>query len=153
MPIDQNHALRAAVVLLQRLIRGRAVQNVMYEGRGRRGELIRELRSADEALALEKEKTSAEIASDEKEGREQRAKEATVHAIVGSTASNLFYILNQDQSRIDTFDLMQSLANDAIEERRKRESAEMGRRQREKMGYPSAQVVEQPRRSPSKSKK
>lgn len=35
-----------AVLLLQRLIRGRAVQNVMFEGKERRKELIRELRIA-----------------------------------------------------------------------------------------------------------
>lgn len=35
-----------AVLLLQRLIRGRAVQNVMFEGKERRKELIRELRLA-----------------------------------------------------------------------------------------------------------
>lgn len=40
--------LRAAVVLLQRLLRGRAVQNGMFEGRLRRAELIAELRSVDE---------------------------------------------------------------------------------------------------------
>lgn len=34
----------AAVVLLQRLLRGRAAQNIMYEGRVRRQELIDELR-------------------------------------------------------------------------------------------------------------
>lgn len=33
-----------AVALLQRLLRGRAMQNVMYEGKARRLELIRELR-------------------------------------------------------------------------------------------------------------
>lgn len=34
------------MLLLQRLIRGRAVQNVMFEGKERRKELIRELRIA-----------------------------------------------------------------------------------------------------------
>ena len=46
-------ALEIAMVLLQRLIRGRAVQNVMYEGRYRRRELIHELRRADEWEAAE----------------------------------------------------------------------------------------------------
>lgn len=41
---DENEHL--AMLLLQRLIRGRAVQNVMFEGKERRKELIRELRIA-----------------------------------------------------------------------------------------------------------
>lgn len=44
----ENQPFFNAVMLLQRLIRGRAVQNVMYEGRYRRRELIAELRRADE---------------------------------------------------------------------------------------------------------
>lgn len=43
-PEDEPEYL--AVLLLQRLIRGRAVQNVMFEGKERRKELIRELRIA-----------------------------------------------------------------------------------------------------------
>lgn len=42
----ENETEQLAVLLLQRLIRGRAVQNVMFEGKERRKELIRELRIA-----------------------------------------------------------------------------------------------------------
>lgn len=42
----QNEREHLAVLLLQKLIRGRAVQNVMFEGKERRKELIRELRLA-----------------------------------------------------------------------------------------------------------
>ena len=38
--IPDSNPLFLAVMLLQRLIRGRAVQNVMYEGRFRRRELL-----------------------------------------------------------------------------------------------------------------
>lgn len=47
---DENEHL--AVLLLQRLVRGRAVQNVMFEGKERRKELIRELRIATQVLLL-----------------------------------------------------------------------------------------------------
>jgi hypothetical protein len=43
-PLPQNRELLAAVVLLQRLLRGRAVQSEMYEGRVRRQDLIDELK-------------------------------------------------------------------------------------------------------------
>ena len=45
-------AREAAAVLLQRLLRGRAAQNVMYEGKARRLELITELRMEEEQAAL-----------------------------------------------------------------------------------------------------
>lgn len=47
-PEDEQEHL--AVLLLQRLIRGRAVQNVMFEGKERRKELIRELRIAKQVV-------------------------------------------------------------------------------------------------------
>ena len=37
-------SMYAAAVLLQRLLRGRATQNVMYEGKARRQDLLAELR-------------------------------------------------------------------------------------------------------------
>lgn len=48
-PQDEEEHL--AVLLLQRLIRGRAVQNVMFEGKERRKELIRELRVTSKVRA------------------------------------------------------------------------------------------------------
>ena len=45
---------QAAVTLLQRLIRGRAVQNIMFEGKYRRRELIQELQAADADEARER---------------------------------------------------------------------------------------------------
>lgn len=47
-PVGDNLDIMAACVLLQRLLRGRAVQNAMYEGKQRRRELIAELRESDE---------------------------------------------------------------------------------------------------------
>merc|ERR550514_1235595 len=40
-----------ALIMLQKLIRGRAAQNMMYEGKERRGELINELRESEAMLA------------------------------------------------------------------------------------------------------
>merc|ERR1719329_966530 len=41
---EPDNTVSNAIVLLQRLLRGRAVQNMMFEGRTRRRELLRELR-------------------------------------------------------------------------------------------------------------
>ncbi len=39
---------RRAIILLQRLIRGRAIQNMMFEGKEKRLDLISELRATEE---------------------------------------------------------------------------------------------------------
>jgi len=39
---------RRAIILLQRLIRGRAMQNMMFEGKEKRLDLITELRATEE---------------------------------------------------------------------------------------------------------
>lgn len=49
-PMPQDAARHAAATLLQRLLRGRAVQNIMYEGKNRRLELIKELRMEEDAV-------------------------------------------------------------------------------------------------------
>ena len=48
---DAEEELQSAVLLLQKLIRGRAVQNVMFEGKERRKELIDELRIEQQLAA------------------------------------------------------------------------------------------------------
>jgi hypothetical protein len=39
---------RRAIILLQRLVRGRAIQNMMFEGKEKRLDLISELRATEE---------------------------------------------------------------------------------------------------------
>ena len=43
--VSERHT---ALLLLQQLVRGRAIQNLMYDGKEKRLELIRELRSAED---------------------------------------------------------------------------------------------------------
>jgi hypothetical protein len=54
---DVEDEIEIAAMLLQRLLRGRAVQNMMFEGKERRLELIQELR-AEEALGVEEARAS-----------------------------------------------------------------------------------------------
>jgi len=44
---EQDHK-RRAVILLQRLLRGRAMQNMMFEGKEKRLDLISELRATED---------------------------------------------------------------------------------------------------------
>jgi len=57
---EQNREL--AIICLQQTIRGRSVQNEMYEGKGRRLELIREMRDTHALQAAEQQ-----ILEDEKQ--------------------------------------------------------------------------------------
>ena len=133
-PLQDNQELTAACVLLQKLIRGRAVQNIMYEGRYRKRELIRELRADDEFVEVPK--TVTEINTAFQKERMQRIQTATVDAIAGGVVSHQLLHMSQEQERIDTFQRMQEEALQAIEHRRRLEAAEAGRRQRENMEYP-----------------
>lgn len=75
-----DQAVENAAVLLQSLLRGRAAQNMMFEGKERRLELIRELR-AEEAPALD---AVAEVAA-----REGEEREAAVTALCGGVQAEL----------------------------------------------------------------
>ena len=46
--LAENERKRRAVILLQRLIRGRAKQNMMFEGKEKRLDLIAELRATED---------------------------------------------------------------------------------------------------------
>jgi len=133
---------QSAIMLLQRLVRGRAVQNIMFEGKLRRKELILELQRADVALAAknkrdkEREADSMLLHREQKTKREAAVKESTLDAVAGIISSNILSNQSQEKDRVECVHLMQSLAHQAVNERRLREAAESGRRQREGLNYP-----------------
>lgn len=130
---DDNHALYSSLVLLQRLIRGRAVQNTMFEGRYRRAELISELRAADEYKQVleESEEEQQEIEKAKWDETIEEVRTSTMDAVTGAVASNTLVLLTQEKEREEVLQQMQEIADAAKEERIKREIAEAGRRQRE----------------------
>eukprot|EP00605_Chrysophyceae_sp_TOSAG23-4_P000950 GSChrysophyteH1.ASY1.ANO1.1050.1 assembled CDS len=125
-----------ACILLQRLIRGRSVQNVMYEGRIRRRELIRELRKADEFAAAAAQETAVGVANEAKAIREKEAKDATLDNIIGGASSNIMSLLNQESQRAEVFNDLVENSKVAELQRQQLEYAEAGRRQKENMQYP-----------------
>jgi len=131
-----RHEITAACTLLQRLIRGRSVQNVMYEGRLRRAELIHELRDADDYLASKEVESAVEVANEVKAQREAAARTATLDTIIGGTSSSIMALLNQEADRVDLFENLLAKASAAEADRQCREYAEAGRRQREGNCYP-----------------
>eukprot|EP00604_Paraphysomonas_vestita_P001268 CAMPEP_0174824294 /NCGR_PEP_ID=MMETSP1107-20130205/32751_1 /TAXON_ID=36770 /ORGANISM="Paraphysomonas vestita, Strain GFlagA" /LENGTH=705 /DNA_ID=CAMNT_0016050873 /DNA_START=746 /DNA_END=2863 /DNA_ORIENTATION=- len=136
----ENLPLYSAVVLLQKLIRGRAVQNSMFEGRYRRSELINELRLADEyeKLLQNDPEERGRVLDDEWADQIDSVKETTVESIAGSVTSNLLVLMVQEKGREEYYKELQNEANSIMEERKKRELAEAGRRQRE--GVPDLKI-------------
>lgn len=136
-PLPDNQELYAAVLLLQRLLRGRAVQNLMYEGRYRRRELIKEIRLIDEMEKSAVPPDGTEVMMQAKAMRDLKIKETSLAAVGGGIVSNTVMQMAQEQERIDAFEDLQKQAISFMEERRLLEAKEAGRRYRENMAYPA----------------
>lgn len=127
-PNVEDDEKEMAVILLQRLLRGRALQSEMYKSLENNRQLIRELRTV-EALKEVEEKAETE---EEKEAAEA----ARVHmeqaaTVEGKVAGEMLAFLNhQLQRRLEErrIDAMMKLAE---RERRRREAEEAGRREEE----------------------
>lgn len=146
--VSKDKELHLAVLLLQRLIRGRAVQNILFEGRSRRALLISELRAIENS---ENPSTSvidgisqsqSQSIIDEEDNdinnpeNEVKAKKAiqisktTVQAVAGSITSSVLSTMANEKSRIEVLDELEALSDEIILDRIKKEALEAGRRQR-----------------------
>jgi len=92
---DMTHEeeLEPHVLLLQRLLRGRSVQNMMYEGRRRRKDLIEELKLQEKmnssAAAMMEDEDERRVEVEDPEVREERLKQTTFDTIAGEMVSSL----------------------------------------------------------------
>ncbi|KAF0688214.1 Aste57867_20084 [Aphanomyces stellatus] len=120
---DDDDAMHDAVRLLQKLLRGRAVQNTMFDGKQRRAELIAELRSSE----------SCDAAADEQAAAKAAADAATVSKTQGEVVSEMLDFLSKELVRVNEFMELNEFVMDAVYERRKREVIEGGRRHAEDM--------------------
>lgn len=130
--------LQAATILLQRLLRGRAAQNIFYEGKLRRKDLIAELQRVEAEMELQEiaEENVAEQAKLASQKRSEALRNSTVDAVAGGASSNLLFTLAQEKLRVKEMEKMQMTAERAEVQRREQEAEESGRRQREGMVYP-----------------
>lgn len=134
LPSDEDESMVDAVRLLQKLIRGRAVQNMMFEGKERRTELIQELRASDEAE--EARRTLAGASSKQKlpfgaEDDDVRVASATLKKAEGEVVSEMLDFLYKELDRSKEVAKMREFVEKAADERRRREVEEGGRRQAE----------------------
>ncbi|KAL4136716.1 hypothetical protein KRP22_000244 [Phytophthora ramorum] len=127
---SQENEVEDAVRLLQKLLRGRAVQNMMFEGKERRAELIAELRAADEQLALQHRH---EFALAQGSGNEaiDRVADAAKTRVEGEVVSEMLDFLSKELYRSREVAKMRAFVTKAAEQRHVREVEEGGRRQAE----------------------
>lgn len=93
----EDEKLQASIILLQRLIRGRAVQNIMFEGKYRRRELINELKMADEMKSSHHDVDNVKLDLELQIEREERLRETTYDAVAGGATANILHFLVQEK--------------------------------------------------------
>ena len=125
-----------AAVAIQQLIRGRAAQNDMYEGKERRIQLVEELRSTHALRETEK----AVVATEQKRLLKQRqdddrvkAQDANTKSVLathqGENVGNMLDFLSKELVRLQEERRIHAFAMMAERQRRIREAEESGKRQ------------------------
>lgn len=120
----EDPELENAVILLQRLLRGRAVQNIMYEGKDRRLELIQELRKCNH---------DAPVVVEEDENKKREIEQAARDTVQGEVVSEMLDFMYKQLIHTQQFERVKKYVEKAQEERRRREVEEAGRRQAEEI--------------------
>uniref|UniRef100_A0A8C8S965 Cilia- and flagella-associated protein 91 n=1 Tax=Pelusios castaneus TaxID=367368 RepID=A0A8C8S965_9SAUR len=128
--------LELAVIFLQKLIRGRAIQNMMFEGKEKRLELIRELRTThalqeDGKLLKKAEKQVTLALQRQRDLHEHKLSLVENHLawIEGRALVNMFDFLSKELVRLQEERKIHAFAMLAERQRRIREAEESGRRQ------------------------
>jgi len=117
----------AAVLLLQRIIRGRAYQNKMFEGKEKRLDLINELRAAERC---------GDTSSNAEEKRlvdqlKQKAYDGVLESLQGSVISQTLDQLSKELLRFQQERRIAAMVKLAERDRQLRQAQESGRRQAE----------------------
>ncbi|KAG7463380.1 hypothetical protein MATL_G00175930 [Megalops atlanticus] len=135
-PPEGDEAKELAIIYLQKLLQGRSIQNMMFEGKEKRLELVQELRTthALQREEQEKQKVQRQVILDLQKQRELHnhmvsAMEGYQSGVAGGIMADMLDFLSkelvrlQEERRIHAFTLL------AERERRRREAEESGRRQ------------------------
>lgn len=129
---DAEETEEEACILLQRLLRGRAVQNDFFEGKERCRGLIEELQAASNAQFAERAKQAAkerEALVQQQEGMVQSVLDAALGDVISDTFGFLYQELGrqQDELRLD------ALRAEAEAVREEREAIEIARREAQRV--------------------
>ncbi|KAJ6658334.1 hypothetical protein lerEdw1_020606 [Lerista edwardsae] len=125
-----------AVITLQKLIRGRAIQNMMYEGKEKRLELIRELRTThalqEDGQLLKKAEKQVTLALQRQRDLHEHKMylmEKHLARVEGRALANMLDFLAKELIRLQEERRIHAFAMLAERQRRIREAEESGRRQ------------------------
>lgn len=137
-PNEFDEEEELAVTLLQKMIRGRAIQNMIFEGKEKRLELIQELRSTHALQYAEQQIKKAEkeqVLELQRERRLEQHKESLAEEVLsyheGCTLGDMLDFLSKELTRIQGERRIHAFAMLAERQRRMREAEESGRRQLE----------------------
>ena len=118
-----------AIILLQRLLRGRAEQNMMFEGKEKRLDLIAELRATEEW----KRHSGTEEEHMLIDNYQERIMDGVAEAVQASVISKTMDTLSKELVRLKQERRIDAMVRLAENERRKREAEESGKRQAEQV--------------------
>jgi len=127
--LEKNDEKRRAVTLLQRLLRGRAMQNMMFEGKEKRLDLISELRATEEWKAASDNEQERTLIENYQEKVLDGVSEAMQATVISATMDNL----SKELVRLKQERRIAGMVRLAEDVRRKREAEESGRRQAEQI--------------------
>ncbi|KGL75152.1 Protein MAATS1, partial [Tinamus guttatus] len=139
-PAIEEEETELAVICLQKLLRGRAIQNMMFEGKEKRLELIRELRTThalqeDVQLLIKAEKQETLALQQQHDLHMHKLSQIESHLAwaEGRTLANMFDFLSKELLRLQEERRIHAFIMLAERQRRMREAEESGRRQLEEM--------------------
>ncbi|KAM9697036.1 cilia- and flagella-associated protein 91 isoform 2-T2 [Dama dama] len=136
MSSNEEEDIEMAVIYLQKLLRGRVVQNMMFEGKEKRLELIQELRTShalqeDDRLVKKAEKQVTLALQRQRNLHEHKVSLVENHlaGLEGRVLADMFDFLSKELVRLQEERRVHALAMLAERQRRMREAEESGRRQ------------------------
>ncbi|XP_002131776.2 cilia- and flagella-associated protein 91-like [Ciona intestinalis] len=136
VPSQETEETELASILLQKVIRGRAVQNMMYEGKEKRLELIQEIRSTHALQAAQQQMKRQEkqnVVTLQRQRRLYQHKESFVDEALsqleGDSIADMLDFLSKELIRLEEERRIHAFSMLAERRRRIREAEESGRRQ------------------------
>ncbi|KAL4656997.1 protein MAATS1 [Arapaima gigas] len=133
---EGNEEKELAVIYLQKLLRGRAVQNMMFEGKEKRLELIQELRTTHALQHEEQEQQRADrqvtlALQKQRELQQQKVslEDGLLSGMSGGVLADMLDFLSKELVRLQEEQRLHALEMLAERDRRRREAEESGRRQ------------------------
>nr|XP_058920719.1 cilia- and flagella-associated protein 91 isoform X2 [Kogia breviceps] len=136
MSSNEEEDIEMAVIYLQKLLRGRVIQNMMFEGKEKRLELIQELRTShalqeEDRLVKKAEKQVTLALQRQRNLHEHKVSLVENHlaGLEGWVLADMFDFLSKELVRLQEERRVHALAMLAERQRRMREAEESGRRQ------------------------